>query len=109
MPRKYRVHWAQPAVDDLERVISYIAVDDLEVAIRILKKIKKRASTLKTFPNRGRVVPELRNAGLVSCREVISNPWRIIYRVAGRDVWVLAVIDSRRNVEDVLLQRFFGE
>ena len=29
----------------------------------------------------------------------------MIYRVSGKQVWVLVVIDARRNLEDILLDR----
>ena len=38
-------------------------------------------------------------------RELITTPYRLIYRVRSRDVLVLAVLDARRNLEDVLLDR----
>lgn len=38
-------------------------------------------------------------------RELIVSRWRLFYRIAGESVYVLARIDSRRNVEDILLER----
>ena len=32
-------------------------------------------------------------------------PYRVIYRVSGALVWVLVLVDARRNLEDVLLDR----
>jgi toxin ParE1/3/4 len=41
-------------------------------------------------------------------RELIIVPWRIIYRVAENKIYVLSVLDSRQNVEDILLKRLTG-
>ena len=43
---------------------------------------------------------------MLTCRELIESPWRILYRIEADTVYVLAVIDARRNVEDLLLDRF---
>jgi hypothetical protein len=51
------------------------------------------------------VVPELAAIGVRGYREIICAPWRIVYRIAGLKVYVLAVLDSRPNVEDLLLDR----
>lgn len=58
------------------------------------------------MPLQGRIVPELRYYGVLTYRELIRPPWRIIYKTEENKVWVLAVIDGRRNVEDILLDRF---
>ncbi|HFD13475.1 MAG TPA: type II toxin-antitoxin system RelE/ParE family toxin, partial [Crenotrichaceae bacterium] len=74
-----------------------------------LGKIKTRVSALYSFPQRGRIVPELKEHGILQYRELIVPPWRVIYRISGQSVYVLSVIDSRRNVEDILLQRLVRE
>ena len=60
---------------------------------------------LFTFPERGRIVPELRDQGILQYRELIIPPWRILYRISEKRVYVLSVFDSRRNIEDILLKR----
>ncbi len=107
MPRKpkYKVHWTHTADRDLEAIVEFIARDDTEAASRILQRIRKAASGLETIPRRGRIVPELEEFSLLIYIEIISPRWRFIYRISGYDVFVMAVIDSRRNVEDILLER----
>jgi toxin ParE1/3/4 len=58
-----------------------------------------------TFPDRGRIVPEVQDQGITLYRELIVPPWRIIYRISEKAVYVLSVLDSRQNVEDILLKR----
>ena len=48
----------------------------------------------------------MRAQGILTYRELIERPWRILYRVEANTVYVLALIDARRNVEDILLDRF---
>jgi toxin ParE1/3/4 len=80
-------------------------LDSPHNALKILKRIKQKAANLYTLPERGRIVPELQDQGILQYRELIIPPWRLIYRIAEQKVYVLSVIDSRRNVEDILLNR----
>lgn len=110
MNPKYKIIWTSVAENDLKNIIEYISVDSPQVdspqnALKILKKIKQKATNLYTLPERGRIVPELQDQGVLQYRELVIPPWRLIYRIAERKVFVLSVIDSRQNVEDILLKR----
>ncbi|MEW6595457.1 MAG: type II toxin-antitoxin system RelE/ParE family toxin [Thermodesulfobacteriota bacterium] len=105
MKRSYRVIWAASAYDDLLGIIEYIAQDSPANAGKVLKSIKSKAATLFLSPQRGRVVPELQKEGIAQYRELVITPWRLIYRIVDDTVLVLSVLDSRRNVEDLLLAR----
>jgi plasmid stabilization system protein ParE len=105
MNKKYKILWAEVAEHDLTDIIEYIAIDSPANALKILQKIKKTASILYSLPERGRVVPELQAQGILIYRELITAPWRIIYRISDKNIYVLSVLDTRRNVEDILLNR----
>ncbi len=75
----------------------YIAQDSPANALKILKKIKQKASSLYTLPERGRIVPELQDQGILIYRELIIPPWRIIYRISEMKVYVLSVCQPRRK------------
>jgi plasmid stabilization system protein ParE len=109
MKAKYKIAWATVAENDLRKVIEYIARDNVANAKQVLERIRGKASALEQLPDRGRVVPELLDYGITLYREIIVAPWRIIYRTGDRQVQVLAVIDSRQNVEDILLGRLIKE
>lgn len=102
---EFQVFWTRTAQQDLKRIIEYIAADSQAKARTIFTEIKQKAAGLNHLPLRGRAVPELKYHGIPGYREIIRQPWRIIYKVEGERVWVLAVIDSRRNLEDLLLVR----
>ncbi|MDO8957925.1 MAG: type II toxin-antitoxin system RelE/ParE family toxin, partial [Deltaproteobacteria bacterium] len=59
-------------------------------------------------PERGRIIPELREQGIAQYRELIIPPWRMIYRISEKTVHVLSVLDSRQNIEDILLKRLIS-
>jgi addiction module RelE/StbE family toxin len=106
MNQKYDVVWSNIAENDLKNIVEYIADDSPPNALKIFKRIKQKASSLYTFPERGRIVPELRDQGILQYRELVISPWRILYRISEESVLVLSVLDSRRNIEDILLKRF---
>ena len=105
MSDNYKIQWAEVAEKDLKAIVEYIAEDSPTNALKILKKIKQKASSLYTLPERGRIVPELQDQGILIYRELIIPPWRIIYRISEMKVYVLSVLDARQNVEDILLKR----
>jgi plasmid stabilization system protein ParE len=102
MNKKYQGKWAAVAENDLKQIIEYIAIDSPGNALPILKKLGQKAANLYTLPERGRIVPELKDQGI---QELIVPPWRIVYRITETTVYVLSFIDSRQNVEDILLNR----
>ncbi len=99
------VHWSKTAEQDLLAIIMFIYNSSPQAAADVFGKIKDKTVDLGLFPERGRVVPELLAQGIAHYRELVVPPWRVIYRFSPDAVFVLAVIDSRRNVEDVLLDR----
>ncbi len=105
MANKFEVFWASAAEEDLISIIKYIHSDNPIAAKDNLKKIKTKVSNLSNFPQRGRIVPELKEEGILQYRELVVSPWRIIYRISELSVYVLLVIDSRQNFEDILLHR----
>jgi toxin ParE1/3/4 len=106
MRKNYQVAWAAAAQNDLKQIIDYIAIKSPGNASQILRKIKEKVSDLYALPDRGRIVPELKEQGIHTYREINIAPWRVIYRISDKTVFVLSAIDSRRNVEDILLDRF---
>ena len=74
----------------------------ISVTFRRFENLKKEAEELNNFPYRGRIVPELKYHNIESYRELIISSWRIIYRIEDVKLFILAVFDGRRNLEDIL-------
>jgi len=108
MRKKYDVIWSETSEKDLMGIVEYIAADSPSNAFEIFKEIKQKASSLYTFPDRGRFIPELQDQGIILYRGLIVSPWRIIYRISRKAVYILSVLDSRQNVEDILLRRLIS-
>jgi toxin ParE1/3/4 len=101
----FNVIWTRTAEEDLAGIVEFIADDNIEAAFAVFERIHERAAALHDLPDRGRIVPELRQNGIIQYRELIVAPWRIIYRLDESKIYVMAVFDGRRNLEDLLLER----
>jgi plasmid stabilization system protein ParE len=104
---KYKVKMTKGAEDDLADIVSFIAENNAMNSIEIYHRIKKRALGLDTFPGRGEYVPELLAKNIKEYRQIKEKPWRIIYKADDGKliVHILAIIDSRRNVQDILMEK----
>lgn len=107
--RRHQVSWAEAAARDLEEIVARIGLASPPNASRVLERLMERAATLETAPLQGHVVPELARFGIHTFRELAARPYRVFCRVTGRMVVVLAVLDGRRDLEDVLLDRLLRE
>ena len=86
-------------------IIEYIKINSINTAKKIFFEIKEESNKLYTLPERKRIVPELQNIGITKYREIIYKRWIIVYKIEDKKVYVLIVIDSSRNLEDILFQR----
>ncbi|OHD98062.1 MAG: plasmid stabilization protein [Sulfurimonas sp. RIFCSPHIGHO2_12_FULL_36_9] len=105
MSKTYKIQWTTNAKEDLLNIVEYIKNDSPSVANEIYMKIRKKAQSSDFFPLKGRVLPELQKEGITLYREVIASPWRIIYKIGSDTVYFMAILDSRQNVEELLLQK----
>jgi addiction module RelE/StbE family toxin len=108
MKKTYEVEWSEISEKDLVAIIEYIADDNPSRAYEIFQEIRRKASNLRSLPEKGRIVPELQEQGITQYRELVIPPWRVIYRISEQKVYVLSVLDSRRNIEDILLKRLIS-
>lgn len=100
-----RVRWSRSARRDLEGVVAYLADRSPQAALATLDRLEAQARALTTLAERGRVVPELARLHIREYRELVVPPYRVVYRVDGANVLVLACLDARRSLEDILLDR----
>lgn len=89
----YRVVWSPRAVEDLEAIAQYIAVDSGIYAAAVVKKILITTRHLSRFPFAGRVVPEFADENL---REWLVYSYRVIYRVENDTVTIATIVHGKR-------------
>jgi len=94
------------ATCDLNELYDFIAVNDSPgKADYVLEQIEKTFSTLSEFPERGVYPKELLKLGIREYREIFFKPYRIIYRVMDKNVFVLLIVDGRRDMQSLLQRR----
>ena len=101
--------WARPALGDIQDVVDWLRLDSPSAVLRFVDRVDEAVTRLVSQPRLGRVVPELERHNIGRYRELVIAPWRLFYRIDPGQVYVLAVIDGRRNVEDILLRRLLRE
>ena len=92
-PRRREVVWAERARRALDEALTYVAERSLQRARRLAERVLERADSLDTFSERGRVVPELGDPML---RELLIDPFRLMYEVQEHQVRIVGFIHQRR-------------
>lgn len=102
----FKVFLTTDAVQDLEELYQYIVRHDAPgKAEDVLTRIEKTFNSLSTTPERGVYPKELSALGIREYREIFFKPYRLIYRIAGDKVYVLLIVDGRRDMQSLLQRR----
>lgn len=107
--QKYTVKWSEDAVNDFDNIIGYIFKENETNAKSMYIAIKEQCQDLDYFPFRGHIVQELQTLGFSEYRELIYKRWRIVYSVEMQDVYLLLIIDSRQDMQELLVQRVLSQ
>ena len=90
-----QVVWTEPALTDLQEIASYIALDKIPAAEKLVQKTFDAVDRLEQHPNSGRTPSELQNEHY---QEIIVGPCRIFYRYQKTTVYILHVMRSERKL-----------
>ena len=97
------------AVGDLEDIVEWVATHDAPArAAHVLERIEESVLALARFPERGAHPRELLELGIHDYRQTFFKPYRIIYRIDGRRVYVYLIADGRRDMRTLLERRLLG-
>ncbi len=103
---KFQVVLIQDAEDDILKIYEYIlAHDSCESAEYVFEKLEEKCLSLEQLPDRGHVPPELLRVNVTAFREVHFKPYRVIYEIQGKTVFVHCILDGRRDLQDLLERR----
>ena len=98
----------EDAAGDLLAIYDHIAGQgDQDAAERILDRIEQIVESLARHPERGSYPMELLDLGIRDYRQILFNPYRLIYRVIGDQVFVYLIADGRRDMQNILARRLF--
>lgn len=103
---RFEVLLTAGAVRDLEELDDWIARHDSPAkAAYVVDRIESAISALSRFPERGARPRELLALGISDYRETLFKPYRILYYVAGKRVYVTLIADGRRDLQALLGRR----
>ena len=95
-----QVIWTDPALDQLEEIAEYIALDKPDAASNLVKAIFPSVDRLELFPQSGHEPPELPDS---IYRELYVRPCRVFYRNEDDVVLILHVMRDERQLRKFLL------
>lgn len=88
------VKWTTPAKQDLKQIHDYIAKDSNFYAKKVTDEIVASSENLESFPQMGRIVPEI---GDTNVRELVVYSYRLVYEIVPAGIRVLALIHGKRD------------
>ena len=88
------LRWSRRALDTLDAGLGYIAQFDPDAAHRLRVAILEALERIRRFPESGRMVPE---EGDPDIREVLREPFRIMYGVPPGEIRILVVRRMERS------------
>jgi len=83
-----RIIWAPLAVERAAEIAEYISRDNPTAAKNWIDKVFYKVEQLKSFPESGRIVPEINSKDF---RELIYGNYRIIYRIEKTQLSILTI------------------
>ena len=106
---RFEVLLTADADRDLYEIYDYIAgYDTPGNAAHVLDRIEDALERLSSFPERGAYPKELLALGIREYRQTFFKPYRMIYRIIERRVFVYLIADGRRDMQTLLARRLFG-
>ncbi len=93
-----KIRWSPQAALNLEDICNYIAKDSEVYATIFASKINAIIKYIPQFPKAGRVVPEYKNEKI---REKIYENYRIVYRIRGEFIEIVAICHGSRPLENI--------
>jgi toxin ParE1/3/4 len=101
-----KVIWADPAIQDLDAIADYIALDKPEAARRLVQRVLAAVEKLQRFPKIGSVPRELRG---LPYRQLVVSPCRIFYRFEKEVVYIVHVLRGEQLVRREMFPSQPGE
>ncbi len=106
----FNVLMTSDAAGDLDELYQYIAIHDAPgKADHVLTNIEKIFGSLSETSERGVYPKELIALGIRDYREIFFKPYRLIYRVIGDNVYILLIVDGRRDMQTLLQRRLLDK
>ena len=88
-----KIVWTEPALNDLDTIADYIALENPPAAFELVRRIFAHVEQLEAHPESGSKPPELKRSRY---RQIVEPPCRVFYRFDGKAAFILHVMRSER-------------
>lgn len=103
---RYEVLLTAGAERDIAAIHDFVADSDGgSAAEHLLDRLLQAAERLTQLPQRGTYPKELIALGIREYRQIYFKPYRIVYRVSGSRVFIMLIMDGRRDMQTLLARR----
>jgi len=101
-----KIIWSKDAGDELIEIISYINNQSGKIAAeKIYKKIINEIKKVSGNAAGRRISPLLKEFGITDIHQLNIHPWIIYFRADKKEMKIISIIDSRRNLDEILYQK----
>ena len=107
-----KIDWTPDGVDSLNEILEYYKYRAGEnIAHNIYSKIVKEIQLLELEEIKTKQTQELKNIGIYDIYEISVIPWKVYYKISAdnKRVFILFVLDGRRNLEEVLISKIIDK
>lgn len=102
----YHVVLTAGAEGDLDSICAHLELQRGPDAVdEWLDRFYQAIGSLETFPERGSMPPELAALGIRDFHQKQFKPYRIIYRVMEKNVFIMVVAHGSRDFQSLLQER----
>jgi toxin ParE1/3/4 len=89
------IFWSDLAKRHLREIDSYVAQGSRAYSIVFIDRLLSSVERIGRFPESGRIVPEFERDDI---REIFFGKYRIVYRIQGEKLHVLAVVHGAMDI-----------
>jgi plasmid stabilization system protein ParE len=90
-----KIVWSPTARRSAQQAVDFIEQDRPLVAVEWFEGLVERVELLRDLPDQGRIVPEW---GAETVREILYEPYRVIYEVSPEQVEILTLSHVRQDL-----------
>ncbi|RPI18104.1 MAG: type II toxin-antitoxin system RelE/ParE family toxin [Ignavibacteriae bacterium] len=102
---EYEIVFSDAAKNDLFDIYYYVALNDSFFnADKLKNRLIEKCSTLQKFPKRGHKIQEI-SEERPDILQVVVTPYCIVYGIDQNKVIIHAILDGRRDLNSVLVNR----
>ena len=99
------VIWADPALQDLDAIADYIALDKPDAVRGLVQEVFALVDRRRKFPKMGSVPAEIPD---LPYRQLVIPPCRVFYRIGRGRVYIVHAMRGEQLLKRDLLERRMG-